>query len=244
MIRVILFFVLIFLLNAHVHAQKSVTKQNLYWVRYYNQLSLNKKITLHNEIDERRFFENNRQQQLIFHSRLHFKVLNNIDAAFGLTYSSQSPQDPYAISSLTIPEIRPVQEISYINPLSSKLNLQQRLRIDERFIRKNNSVDLLDGYDFHMRFRYRIQMTYRINRINDKVPLAVRISDEFMINTGNRFAGRRFDQNRIYTGLELGFVKNLSAELGFLHLYQQRAQNNQFFERDIIRLTVYHKIQI
>ncbi len=201
-------------------------------------------MTWHNEIDERRFFDNNRHQQLIIHSRLHYKFLKNFDAAFGLSYSSQSPQDPHSTSRLTIPEIRPVQEINYSNPISSKLNLQQRLRIDERFIHKNNGLNLLEGYNFNIRFRYRIQMSYRINGIEDKVPLAAKISDELMFNSGSTFAGRRFDQNRIYTGFEVGLVKNLSAELGYLHLYQQRAIINQFFERDILRLTIYHKIQI
>lgn len=201
-------------------------------------------MTWHNEIDDRHFFENNRQQQLIIHSRLHYKFIKNMEAAFGITYSSQNPQDPQSTSKLIIPEFRPVQEISFSNPFSSRFNLQQRLRVDERFIRKNDRLNLLEGYDFHIRFRYRIQMSYRINEIEDKVPLAVKISDELMINSGSKFAGKRFDQNRIYTGLELGLVKDLSAELGYLHLSQQRANINQYFERDIIRLTLYHKIQI
>ena len=243
-IRILFFLMFMFLLKPQASAQRTVLKQNLYWLRYYNQLSISKKLTWHNEIDDRRFFENNRRQQLIFHSRLQCKFIKNFDAAFGFTYSSQSPQDPHSTSTLTIPEFRPVQEISYSNSLSSKFNLQQRLRIDERFIHRNDGVNLLEGYDFNIRFRYRIQMSYRINRIEDKVPIAVRISDELMINSGNKYADRRFDQNRIYTGVELGFAKNLSAELGYLHLFQQRSKINHFFERDIIRITIYHKIQI
>ncbi len=233
-----------FSLVSQTNAQKNVLNQNLYWLRYYNQLSINKKITWHNEIDDRRFFEKSRQQQLIIHSRLHYKFIENFDTALGLSYSSQSPQDPHSISGLTIPEFRPVQEISYSSFFSSRFNLQQRLRVDERFIKKNNGINLLEGYDFHIRFRYRIQVIYNIHEIAEKVSLAAKISNEIMINSGRKFSANRFDQNRIYTGLELGPVKNLSAELGYLHLSQQRAMNNQFYERDIIRLTIYHKIKI
>jgi hypothetical protein len=38
-------------LNFGLQAQtKQVINQSLYWVRYYNQLSINKKLTWHNEI--------------------------------------------------------------------------------------------------------------------------------------------------------------------------------------------------
>lgn len=244
MLRVIFFLMFTFLLNLHINAQKSVIKQNLYWLRYYNQLSITKKTTWHNEIDDRRFFENNRRQQLIIHSRLHYKFIKNIDVAVGLSYSFQNPQDPNSTFGLRIPEFRPVQEISYTSSLSSRFNLQQRLRVDERFRHKNNNLELLEGYDFNLRLRYRLQLVYRINEPDGKVPIAVKISDEFMINSGKKFASAHFDQNRIYAGFELGLQKNLSAELGYMHLYQQRANFNQFFERDILRLTVYHKIHI
>lgn len=233
-----------FLLSIEIKAQKTVIRQNLYWLRYYNQLSLNKKLTWHNEIDDRRFFENHKQQQLIIHSRIHYKFVKNVDAALGMSFSSQGPQDPHSSSGLTIPEIRPVQEINYSIPLSSKFNLQQRLRADERFIHKNDGTNLLNGYDFNLRFRYRVQLSYTIKEIEDRLSLAAKISDEFMLNSGSRFTGRRFDQNRIYMGVELGLVKDLSAELGYLHLFQQRTITNQFFEREIMRLTIHHKIHI
>ncbi len=59
---------LLLLVDHGAKAQKNVTHQSLYWIRYYNQLSLNQKWTWHNEIDDRRFFENNTQHHLIVHS--------------------------------------------------------------------------------------------------------------------------------------------------------------------------------
>lgn len=156
----------------------------------------------------------------------------------------QSSQDPNSTTGLVVPELRPVQEINLNNPLSKRFTLQQRLRIDERFIHKNNGIDLLDGYAFNFRFRYRLQASYKINKDEAKNATVLKVADELMINAGSNIIYNQFDQNRIYAGLEQGINKSISAELGYLHWYQQRAIGDQFFDRDIIRLTLYHKIKL
>jgi Protein of unknown function (DUF2490) len=234
-----------YLLCFGLYAQtKQVTNQSLYWLRYYNQLSINKKWTWHNEFEDRRFFENNQQQQFIVHSRLHYKIFQNADVAFGLTYSLQSPQDPNSTSDLVVPEIRPVQEINFSNPITQRLTIQHRLRIDERFIHKNDSKVLLEGYDFNFRFRYRFQASYKLSKGESTTPTILKVADELMINAGEKIVYNQFDQNRTYVGIEQGLSKNIAIELGYLHWYQQRASGYQFFDRDIIRLTIYHKIKL
>ena len=105
---------------------KQVTNQSLYWMRYYNQLSLNEKWTWHNEIDTRRFLVNSKHQHLIMHSRIHYKFHKTADVALGFTYSLQDPQDPYSESNLTIPELRVVQEINQNNLITNKFSIQNR----------------------------------------------------------------------------------------------------------------------
>lgn len=222
-------------------AQKTITYQSLYWMRYYNQLSIDKKLTWHNEIDNRRFFENSRQHHLIMHTRLHVAVLPNIDVAFGLTYSRQSPQEPHPAYNLVVPEIRPVQEMNLTNLFGKRLTLQQRVRVDERFIRKNSGNELLDGYDFNFRFRYRLQLSYKISKENAKNQTTVKISGELMINAGKNIIYNHFDQNRVYIAIDQAINKVFSVELGYLHWYQQKVTGSQFFRRDILRLTILHK---
>jgi Protein of unknown function (DUF2490) len=243
-IKIFTFLSLILLFNLDLTAQKTVTNQSLYWLRYYNQLTLNNKLIWHNEIEDRRFFEHNRQHHLIIHSRLHYKFLQNADAAFGLTYSLQSPQDPNATIDMVVPENRIVQEFNLSNPLTKRLTIQQRLRIEERFIHKNNGKELLDGYDFNFRFRFRLQANCTISEAEAKNITTLKVSDELMINVGKAIVYNQFDQNRIYVGIEQGLGKGISAELGYLYWYQQRASGNQFFERDIIRFTLNHKIKL
>jgi Protein of unknown function (DUF2490) len=238
-------FLLLFLLSSITAvSQKNITNQSLYWLRYYNQLSINKKLTWHNEIDDRRFFDANKQHHLIMHSRLHYKFFQNVDAALGMTYSLQSPQDPASTSELVIPELRPVQEINIVNPVTKKFSLQHRFRIEERFIHKNDGKTLLDGYDFNFRFRYRLQVNYIISKIEEKKPLTLKIAEEIMVNAGEHIVYNSFDQNRLYVGFEKSLGKGFSAELGYLYWFQQRSSGNQYFERDIMRFTLYHKIKL
>jgi DNA segregation ATPase FtsK/SpoIIIE-like protein len=223
---------------------KEITNQSLYWMRYYSQLTMNEKWTWHNEFDNRRFFEKNEQHHFIAHTRLHYKIAENIDIALGLTYSLQSPQDPNATSNLVVPEIRPVQEFNYSIPVSQKFTIQQRLRIDERFIRKNDSKQLFDGYNFNFRFRYRVQASYKLHSESSNLSTTLKVSNELMINAGKKIINNHFDQNRVYVGIEQDVTKNFAIELGYLHWYQQRASGYQFFDREILRFTIYHKISL
>lgn len=242
--RLILIFPLC-LIGAKVFAQeKQITNQSLYWVRYYNQLKINKSFTWHNELDERRFLSSNIQHHFIGHSRLHYKLSPSLELGAGLTYSLQSPQIPSSNSSLVVSELRPTQEINYSFSTSPKLKIQQRIRIDERFIYKNYSNELLDGYCFNLRWRYRVQLNYLLNRADSRSPTTLKANSEIMLNTGRKVIYNQFDQRRLYVGIEQGFGKNISAELGYMNLFQQRASGIDFYNRNIIRFTVYHKINL
>lgn len=224
-------------------AQESITHQNLYWTRYYNQYSFNSKLSWHNEADMRRFLENNKLQQFIFHSHVHYKVLPSLDVAMGLTYSRQSPQFPDATTDLVVPEIRPFQEITHSQALSKRFTLSHRFRLDERFVSKNDGKVLLDGYDFNLRYRYRIQGVCNLSKKEDKTPTTAKIADELMLNSGEKIIYNHFDQNRIYLGVEQNISPSLSVELGYLRWFQQRSSGKDFFDRNIYRLTIYHRLK-
>jgi hypothetical protein len=235
------FFLLLFSCQALAQT-KEVAHQNLYWTRYFNQLTINKQWFWHNEIDNRRFLTNNRQHHLIMHTHLHYRLHPQVDVALGLTYSRQSPQFPDATSTLVVPEIRPFQELNFTQTFSKRFALSHRFRIDHRFFRKNNGKQLLDGHDFNLRFRYRFQATYLLSKIDSKNPITLKIADELFVNAGKNIVLNHFDQNRIYVGLEQALHKKFSAEVGYMHWFQQRNTGYQFFGRDILRLTVFHRV--
>ena len=227
-----------------VHAQKTVTHQDLFWIRYHNVIRFDPKIIWHNEIEERRFFEGGQHHHFIMHSRLHYKFDPRAEVGAGITYSLQSPQFPNSVSDLVVPEIRLVQEINYSTPLSKRIGLHQRFRVDERFIRTNNGMELLDGYTFNWRFRFRVMATFRLNENVEKNNTILKVFDELMVNAGSSIVFNQFDQNRIYVGIEQILSKKISVELGYLKWYQQTAAGDLFFNRNIIRLTLVHNITL
>lgn len=235
---------LLFFLSYLTYSQSNTTYQNLYWIRYYNQLTLNPKLTWHNEIDMRRFMENSRLHHVIAHSHLHYKILPILDAVFGLTFSQQNPQFADATSNLSVPEFRLFQEVTSSLAFSKRVLLNHRFRLDERFIRKNNGIILLEGNDFNFRFRFRPQLNIILSKLESKTPTNLKISDEIMVNFGGEILYNHFDQNRVYVAIEKGLSKSFSLEMGYMHWYQQRASGKDFFDRNILRLTVLHKIKL
>lgn len=140
--------------------------------------------------------------------------------------------------SLAVPELRAFQEMSLTKPLG-KWQGQFRYRLDERFIHNNDRVVLTEGYRFSLRHRFRFQFYRVIKKISDTKSLALRLSEEIMLHTGN--VPHTFDQNRIFASLEYRFNKRWSIESGYLNLYQARTDNG-YFDRHIIRFTVHHKL--
>ncbi len=65
-----------------------------------------------------------------------------------------------------------------------------------------------------------------------------------MLNAGKAVILNIFDQNRVYVSAEQEIGKGFSAEIGYLYWFQQKASGVDFFERDIIRFTLYHKINL
>lgn len=242
MSRICLF---LYLFASFAYAQpKEVAHQTLYWTRYYNQFTIHKQWVWHNEIDNRRFLSNSQQHHLIMHTHLHYRLHPNADIALGLTYSRQSPQFPDATLTLVVPEIRPFQEFNFIQPINKRLIVSHRFRVDNRFFRKNNGKYLLEGHDFNFRFRYRFQATYLLSKLENKYPATLKIADELMVNAGQNIVMNHFDQNRIYVGLEQALSKHFAVELGYMHWFQQRNTGYQFFNRNILRFTVFHRINL
>lgn len=218
-------------------AQSNTTHQSLYWIRYYNQTQLISKYTLHVELDERRLVNPDLQFQFFSHIHLHRKISKSWDAAMGFTYARTNSNNN---NSLVVSEYRPFQEVSFTVPLFLKIQGQIRYRLDERFIENHNLTELQDGYTFTLRHRFRFQLSKVVLRNESGKKLTTKLSEEIMLNSGSK-AVHTFDQNRIYIAVEFQFNKKWSTEIGYLNLYQS-ATGDEFFARDILRCTVYHRL--
>jgi hypothetical protein len=219
------------------HAQKVVHHQSLYWLYYQNQLNFSPKIYWVNIIDNRRFFNPDVENQLIFHSRLHYRT-GKWDLGGGLTLSSIYSQIPENKSTHVATEIRPVVEVSHEQPIG-EMRLQNRFRLDNRFLETSTQQSVLDTSVFLLRFRYRLQIRIPlVKKKDDETILQMRLADEIMLNHKENI----FDQNRIYATLDYNLNKNFTIELGYIYIYQQRFARDEFYARNVIRLGLQHRI--
>ena len=236
--RILIFFLIILPLFAI--CQKNIQHQRLVWYGYFQKVDLNDKWYIESEIQERHFVEPVAQHQLLLRSHLHRKLNSDWEVSAGFCTFFQNSNDPNSVVNLTVPELRPHIEFGYKQE-TRKLKIEHRYRTEFRFYHDVNPerTQLEDGYNFgNIRFRYRIQAVAPVYK--DK--LKVKISNELHINAGEKIVKNVFDQNRLYAGLSYPASDNLSIDLGYMKWFQQRSDGS-FFDRDILRLTIYHNIK-
>lgn len=218
-------------------SQRIVNHQSLYWIRYQNQIAFSRKLYWNTEIDNRRFFDPDVQNQFIIHSHLHYRK-NKWDVGTGLTLSWAFAQKPEIGYDHAVNEIRGVMEVSHELPLG-KIFFQNRIRLDHRFFQEDAEKSVLEESFYVLRFRYRAQLRIPLkkNEANTTI-VTLRVADELMLN----HTRNTFDQNRIYLTTDFYISKSITLETGYIYIYQQRFGQNEFFERHVARFTFLHKI--
>lgn len=239
----IIFFVCIFYSSICV-AQKQITKQNLAWYGYYISFHFNDKWFWQTEFQARQFINPSAIHQYLVRTHLH-RLLSNSgwEVSGGASWFFNNSNDPKSLIKLTIPELRPHLEFNYKQKFKNFM-LDHRYRAESRFFHTTNlaNTELENGYNFgNYRFRYRVQLVVDVLKIQEKQLLKFKIGNEFFLNAGKNIILNMFDQNRLYTGLSLQILPNLNLDIGYLKLFQMRT-NGGFYDRDIICLILFHKI--
>ncbi|GAA4048728.1 hypothetical protein GCM10022409_39050 [Hymenobacter glaciei] len=212
----------VLLLLLPVLAPAQTAHQQAYWLRLMVRTRLAPRLTLHSEFDERRFVFPDQQWQFITHQHLHYRASPVWDAALGGTLSWQ-PQ-----KGISVPERRVFEEVTATLPLPGRLRLVSRLRVEQRWLGQLAGSDLADTWQYRLRYRGRLQLDYQLN-----ATWKFRASDELLLHPDS------FDQNRLYAGAERQLGAGFAAELGYLHIWQQRPAGAGYYARDVLRLTLY-----
>lgn len=231
-------------LTTPLQAQKQITHQSQYWLRYYGKYQLSPKSEINLEIDDRRFFKNNRQANWVLpRVTVTYKLGAGWSAGVGFAYyTSTNPADPSVFSTITVPELRPHLELDYKQD-AADLSINHRFKLEERWTRNSTNNKLTDGYNFKSRFRYQLQLQYPIvKKANAAGALNAKVADEIMLNLGRSVVNNTFDQNRAYVALNYGLSNHFQVELGYMNYFQERSSGRQYYQRDIARLTLYHSI--
>lgn len=198
-----------------------------YWNRLFLRTQLASRLALYSEFDERRFAFPDGQWQFITHQHVHYRLSGTWDGALGGTLSWQ-PQNGVAV-----PERRIFEEATATLPLGGHLRLLPRLRVEQRWLRQLAGTDLTDTWLYRIRYRPRVQLDYHLGP-----RWKLRAFNELFLNADS------FDQNRVFVGAERRLGAGWAAEVGYLHIHQQRANNAGFYDRDVLRFTVFKELSL
>ena len=236
--------VIILLLPSFLLAQKKVENQQLIWYGYYNNLKFNENWNLYSEIQERQFYNPTAQHQLVFRSNLERKLIADWNASVGMTLFLQNPNTPNSESNLTVPELRP--DIGFSNKQKlGFLTINHRYKAEARFFHDVENVRLGGGYRFlNFRLRYQLGLDVPIWKNEKQQALIVKIKDEIMFNVGKKIVKNTFDQNRIYLAVNYKLNASYAFELGYMNWFQQQKSGTDFYNRDILRFSIFHSIDL
>ncbi|MFV8375180.1 DUF2490 domain-containing protein [Flavobacterium sp. LB1P71] len=238
--KILFFFLACFISRAQT--EKNIDHQSILWTRYNNQLTLNNKWSLNSEFDNRVFLKPVTENLYVIRVQGRYKINDHLETGIGFVHFSVATQEPKLNYDFNIPEYRGQQDITWKQEVD-KITFNQRFQLEERFIHNASKQELLSGTTFTWRFRYRIQGDYNFWKKENQFLKAI-VSDEIMINFGKKIIKNTFDQNRIYGAIQYGINKNFAVELGYLNSFQQRANGVDYFNRDIIRFSIFHKIRL
>ena len=239
-----LILVIILMIPQFFLAQKKVENQQLIWYGYYNSLKFNENWSLNSEIQERQFYNPTAQHQLVFRSNLERKLIGDWNASVGMTLFLQNPNNPNSESNLTVPELRPDFGFNHKQKLGF-VTINHRYKAEARFFHDVENEKLVGGYRFsNFRLRYQLGLDIPIWKNEKQQTIIVKIKDEIMFNAGNKIVKNTFDQNRIYLAVNYKLNNSYAVELGYMNWFQQQKSGTDFYNRDILRLSIFHNIDL
>lgn len=239
-----LFLVIILMIPKFFLAQKKVENQQLIWYGYYNNLKFNENWSLNSEIQQRQFYNPTAQHQLVFRSNLERKLIGDWNVSVGMTYFLQNPNNPNSESNLTVPELRPDFGFNHKQKLGF-VTINHRYKAEARFFHDAENGELVGGYRFsNFRLRYQLGLDFPIWKQEGKEKLLLKIKDEIMFNAGNKIVKNTFDQNRVYLAVNYKLNNSYAVELGYMNWFQQQKSGTDFYNRDILRLSIFHSIDL
>lgn len=232
---VILLSIFLFLGASKGFTQKNVENQQLIWLRYNLKLKLNSAYQLNQELEERTYWLPWRQHQFLSRTRLERAINNQWKAALGFTYIEQSlPSDPNIKDYKNSTELRPQFEIFNKQKITTKFSLEQGYLSDFRFFEQDDGT-----FDYeNIRARYKLELQYQLS---EKVIL--KTFDEIFINVGGDNINV-FEQNRFGGSIQYMTSQKLGFELGYFNSFQQRNTAFDFYNRNCVRFTVHHNINL
>ncbi len=224
------------LLTLPAIAQKKVEKQDLLWTRYALKVRLSDNWMIRQELENRTYWFPWRQHQFVTRTLVDRKLGKGWNAGAGFAYFNHSlPNDALLIISDNQAELRPQLEVGYKQDISDKWGVSHRYWSEFRFMQQEDGSFKMENN----RTRYKLEVRYQATP-----KISVQLYDEILLNIGGNIVQNVFDQNRYGASVQYMPVKNLGFELGYINWFQQRKSGIDFYDRNIVRFTIHHQINL
>lgn len=131
-----------------------------------------------------------------------------------------------------------IYEQAQITSKIGTVSLFQRLRNEQRWQQKIVADKATGQNKFTDRIRYLLSFTIPVLK-NPKYPSLV-LADELCIQFGKEVVYNTFDQNRAFIGIKQKITKDLSFDLGYMLVKQQKASGYQYDANETFRWFFYY----
>jgi len=133
-------------------------------------------------------------------------------------------------------ENRIYQQVQYATAIG-KTSVVHRLRNEQRW-QETVEADVRTGErSLSNRVRYQVSFTIPVST-RPEIPSLV-LSDEVALQFGSDIVANTFDQNRLFTGIKQRLGRGWSFDLGYMLVYQQKANGYQYDLNHTLRWFVY-----
>ena len=195
--------------------------QQAYWGRVLVKVKLDSNWTFQAETDGRRSILPDKYLQFISHAQIHRKIRQNTEGSVGVSFANTRQ------NLINVNEYRLFQEFYFFQELTPRIRLTHRFRTEERWFENVENGEIVAGFNFRFRWRYRPQLTLKLNE-----KWSLKTNTEIMYHVD------KYDQFRFSLSGEYRFNPKISLETGYLKVHQARSSGG-FTDRDILRTTLY-----
>ncbi|NOT90414.1 DUF2490 domain-containing protein [Ferruginibacter sp.] len=214
---------------------KEINEQSQAWLCLNSTIRVSNKWGFMADVHERR---NNFLKDAQFHFirfGINYWLKDNIilTAGYGHMWVAPSIAGWHTFSN----ENRIYEQVQMTSKIG-KVSLLQRLRNEQRWQQKMANDKATGQNKFTDRVRYLLSFTIPVFK-NPKYPSLV-VADELCVQFGKEVVYNTFDQNRVFVGVKQKLSKNLSFDLGYMQVKQQKASGYQYDKNNTFRWFFYY----
>ncbi|MCC9137707.1 DUF2490 domain-containing protein [Pontibacter silvestris] len=229
--------VLLLWLTAYtLKAQSGGKHRSAYWIKYNNELTLSEKWLLTTEAENRRTFSPDRQNQVLARTTISKQITSTLHLGVGLAYNTEYEAD----AELWVPEWRPHEQVELLL-VKNKFQIEQRIRVEQQFIRNTAGDELLEDHSLTLRTRYQLQLIYNFKeKEGEKGNLAVILWDEPYATPAEKMF---FNQNRLSLGIRYQPFQKMYLKLSYINrIVQTDPDKYQYW--NVLRFTFNHLLEL